>query len=336
MAAPKILVLYNQPLSASDHPASASERMVVSIAEFMAELVKELGYRSSILGLGPEPNVLWRELRKRKPDAVLNLYEGTLDDAETETYVAGILAWSGIPFTGCPPRTLTLARAKHLAKMVMKAGGLPTADFLVVDREPIPAWPGRWPVIVKPAAQDASVGIEHGSVCQNADEYDARVRLVLERFGSPALVEEFIPGRELIVAVTELPDLRAMPPAEILFPSTRPGAWPILTYESKWNPGSPDYDTTPPRYPAEATDELKERLEDLSRRAFRLLGCRDYARIDFRVNDRGEAYVLEVNPNPEISDDACFGYILESAGIPFPDFIRNLIEQTLKRKPARP
>lgn len=332
MLPPKILVLYNEPQSAKDHPAAESEHMVVEIAIFMAELLKEIGYRSTIFGLGTNPKDLWAVLKKQKPDAILNLYEGTLDDAETETYVAGLLAWSGIPFTGCAPQTLSLARAKHMAKLLLKGAGVPTAHFIVIERAPVPECTLRWPVIVKPATQDASVGIEHASVCQNQAELEARVQYVLETFGPPVLVEEFIAGRELFVAVTDLPELTALPAAEILFPAARPGAWQILTYSAKWKPGSADYDTTPPKYPADVTPELAAQLGDLAKRAFRALGCRDYARIDFRVNADNQPFVLEVNPNPEISDDACFGFILKSAGIEFPDFIRSLIEITLKRK----
>jgi D-alanine-D-alanine ligase len=328
-----ILVLYNQPQSTKDHPASESEHMVVEIAQFMAETLKALGYRTSLLGLGPEPDVLWRELKSQKPDAVLNLYEGTLDDAESETYVACLLNWSGIPYTGCPPQTLSLARAKHLTKLLLKGAGLPTADFMVVTGEPIPECRLSWPVIVKPAAQDASVGIEHASVCQNHVEMAARVRHVLDTYGGPVLVEEFIAGRELMVALVALPELKALPPAEVLFRESRPGAWPILTYSGKWKPGHEDYDTTPPKYPADIGPDLAARLGDIAMQAFRLVGCRDYARVDFRVNARNQPFILEINPNPEVSDDACFGYILKSAGIDFADFLKSLIEQTLQRSP---
>lgn len=331
MPPPNILVLYNRPLSSKDHPAAESEHMVVSIAESMASELNAVNYQSSLLALGPDPAELWRALQEQKPDAILNLYEGTLDDAETESYVAGLLAWSGIPFTGCPPQTLSLARMKHVAKAVMKGAGLPTAEFLVVTTEPIPKWTLGWPVMVKPAAQDASVGIEHASVCTSQAEMEARVRHVLKTFGGPVLVEEFINGREIIVAVSEVPTLRYLPPAEILFPAPRDGVWPILTYDSKWKPGSEDYEGTPPRYPAELPDPVSRELGRIAMEAFRLFGCRDYARVDFRL--RGDTpLILELNPNPEISDDACFGLILKSAGISFREFLVDLIEQTLRRK----
>lgn len=330
-----ILVLYNRPLSPKDHPAAESEHMIVCIAESMAAELATANYRTSLLALGRDPAELWRELERQKPDAILNLYEGTLDDAETESYVAGLLAWSGIPFTGCPPQTLSLARAKHIAKAVMKSSGLPTAEFVAVTgAAQIPAWTRGWPVMVKPAAQDASVGIEHASVCTNQTEMEGRVRHVLKTYGGPVLVEEFIDGREIIVAVTETPTLNYLPPAEILFPAApqrAPGAWPILTYASKWKPGSADYEGTPPRYPADLPDELSRELGRIAMAAFRVFGCRDYARVDFRL--RGDQpFLLELNPNPEISDDSCFGLILKSAGISFQTFLVDMIEQTLRRK----
>jgi D-alanine-D-alanine ligase len=334
MPAPKILVLYNRPLSPENSPAWESEHIIIEIAEEIAAIVTKLGYRSSLLALGREPQVLWRELQRRKPDAVLNLYEGTLDDPESETYIAGLLNWSGIPFSGCPPQTLTMARIKHLAKMLFKSAGLPTAEFVVVNDAAAASgpFPLRFPVIVKPATQDASVGIEHASVCQTPEEAEARARLMLERFGPPALVEEFIDGREMWVGVTELPELKAHPPAEMVFGNNEPGAWRILTYSGKWNPGSADFDKSVPEYPAKISPELSARLGELAMRAFRLLGARDYARIDFRVDSANRPYILELNPNPEIASDGYIVGILQSAGIDYEQFLKMLIETTLSRR----
>src|SRR5436305_616678 len=151
---PEVLVLYNRPLLPKGHPEAESEHMVVEIAEFQAKLLQKEGFSARLFGLGPDPAALWAELRERRPDVVLNLYEGTLDDTETESYVTGLLQWSGVPFTGCPMPALTLARAKHTAKRVLRGAGLPTADFLVVEDDPAPTCPLPWPVIVKPATQD--------------------------------------------------------------------------------------------------------------------------------------------------------------------------------------
>jgi D-alanine-D-alanine ligase len=336
MNGPLVLVLYNQPLLPADHPDAESEHTIVDIALHMGEILREDGYRISMLGLRPDPAILWNELRRHKPDVVFNLFEGNLSNTETESYVTGLLEWSGIPHTGSPLRTLTLARAKHLTKQLLRGAGLPTADFFVVQELPVPTCELTWPVIVKPATQDASVGLDQDSVVTNQYQLEQRVAYILETYGAPVLVEEYIEGREFNVAVTEIPEFMSLPPSEIRFDQVRPGAWHILTYAGKWCPGTDAYDLTPPDYPAKISSRLAERLGELARRAYRLLGCRDYARVDFRARPSGKPYILEVNPNPEISATAGFAGCLGSANIRHQDFIKQLIQHALLRRQAQP
>ena len=154
MAAPLVLVLYNQPLLPKGHPDYESEHSVVTIAQKMAEGLVQANFRAKLLGLAHDPLILLQELRRAKPAVVFNLYEGQMEDTETESYVAGLLQWSGVPFTGSPPLALSLARGKHTAKTLLRGAGLPTADFLVVEELPMPECDLSWPVIVKPAKQD--------------------------------------------------------------------------------------------------------------------------------------------------------------------------------------
>src|SRR5687767_10669590 len=129
MANPLVLVLHNKPLLPKDHPEAESEHTVVEIAATVADILQKDGFRTELMGLGRDPALLWNTLRERKPAVVFNLFEGSLDDTETESYVAGLLEWSGIPYTGSPPQALSLARAKHTTKMVLRSGGVPTAAF---------------------------------------------------------------------------------------------------------------------------------------------------------------------------------------------------------------
>src|SRR5205823_5287656 len=156
-------------------------------------------------------------------------------------------------------------------------------------------------------------------------------RYILETYGAPVLVEEFIYGREFNVALVELPELQYLPPAEIVFPQEKPGFWPILTYDGKWKPGTDDYEITPPRYPADISPRIAERLGTIAMQAYRLLGCKDYARVDLRMKPNGKPFILEVNPNPEISANAGFAGCLGSAKIPHPEFIVRLIRHALHR-----
>jgi D-alanine-D-alanine ligase len=289
------------------------------------------GHQVSRLGVGRDPARLLEGIGRLRPDVVFNLFEGLADSGETEAHAAGLLEWLGVPFTGSPYQTLCLARDKPLTKYLLQGAGLPTAPFVVVEDLPVPPCPLEWPVIVKPATQDASVGLDQGSVVTDQRRLHERVAYLLENYGPPVLVEQFIRGRELNVAVVETPELKTLPPSEILFVDKDPEFWPIVTYDAKWKPGSRDYEATPPRYPARVSPRLAGKLATLAKQAFRLLGCRDYARVDFRVRPGGKPCILEVNPNPDFSPLAGMAGGLESAGLTHTQFTLDLVQRALAR-----
>jgi D-alanine-D-alanine ligase len=332
----RVVILHNKPTLALDHPDADSEHEVLYTAEEVGKALADAGFEVQPLGVDHDPGELLEGLRRHQPDVVFNLFEGLANRGETEAHVAGVLEWLGIPFTGCPFRTLCLALNKPLTKRLLRGAGLPTADFFVVDSLPVPPCPVPWPVIVKPAQQDASVGLDQGSVVTAQDRLEERVARLLKNYGPPVLVEQFIPGRELNVALIEAPDLRVLPVSEVLFVDEDPNFWPIVTYDAKWKPGTRDYESTPARYPADVSPRLAERLAALSRQAFRLLGCRDYARVDFRVRPGGKPYILEVNPNPDFSPLAGLSGGLGSAGLTHAQFTVDLVRNALARaqKPA--
>jgi D-alanine-D-alanine ligase len=331
MAAMKVLVLYNDPVLPAGHPDFESEQQVVSTVEIVSKNLAQAGFAVSRLGVGTDSRVLLDCLRELRPDVVFNLFEGIPDQPNTEAFVAGLLEWSGIPFTGSPFMTLTLARSKHQCKYLFLGAGMPTPEFLVVHDLAVPECRLPWPVIVKPAQEDASVGLDQGSVVTDQHGLNRRVAKLLKAYGPPILVEEFIPGRELNVSIIEDPGLRVLPISEVLFVNQEPGYWPIVTYDAKWRPGSRDFEATPPRYPADVTPKLTERLGEIARQAFRLLGCRDYARCDFRVRPNGKPYLLEVNPNPDFCDMAGLAGSLNSAGFPHEQFTVDLVHIALAR-----
>jgi D-alanine-D-alanine ligase len=196
---------------------------------------------------------------------------------------------------------------------------------------PVPENALGWPVIVKPADQDASVGLDQGSVVTDHEKLSERVAYLLETYGGSVLVEQFIRGREFNVGVVEAPELRVLPVSEILFTDPSPDFWPIVTYDGKWKPGSRDYESTPPKYPADVAPRLRLKLERLATAAFRLLACRDYARVDFRVSATGKPYILEVNPNPDFSPTAGLAGGLMSAGLTHAGFTVDLVRRALAR-----
>jgi D-alanine-D-alanine ligase len=326
-----VVILYNEPVLPAEHPDAVSEHEILETVEAVAKNLSEASFEVVSLGVGNNPRILVEGLHRLRPAVVFNLFEGLADRGGTEAFVAGILEWLEIPFTGCPFQTLCVARSKHLTKHLLQGAGLPTPEFFVVDNLPLPERRLAWPVIVKPAQQDASVGLDQGSVVTDRKRLEQRVAWVLERYGGPVLVEQFIAGRELNVGMIEAPDLRTLPPSEVLFVDKDPSFWPIVTYDAKWTPGSRDYEATPARYPAEVSARLARRLEGLARQAFRLLGCRDYARVDFRVRSPGKPYILEVNPNPDFSPNAGMAGGLGSAGITHAQFTVDLVRRALAR-----
>src|SRR3569623_1892619 len=168
----------------------------------------------------------------------------------------------------------------HMAKRLFLGEGLPTAPFFVFEpgQTPLAECPLKFPVIVKPAQQDASGGIGQQSVATDLDGLNDRVLYLTEQFGQPAIVEEFIFGRELTVALVEMPDLRLLPGTEVVFPQAGPGYWPLLSYDAKWTKGSAEYETTDYHFKAELSPELAAEIERSAKRTFRLLGARAYAR----------------------------------------------------------
>jgi D-alanine-D-alanine ligase len=321
---PHICVLYNLPVLPPGDPDAVAEVESVETAQIVAEILKSAGYRVTLLGLDLNPQPLLDLAARDRPDAVFNLFEGLASASGTEAVLAGLLDWLGIPYTGCPPLALTLCRDKPRAKLLMQAAGIPTPAFVSVTALPCPAWPHGWPALVKPGSEDASVGLDHDCVVADQPHLERQVKRLLDRYAPPALVEEFIPGREFNLGVIADPQPRVLPLAEIVFAPPGPGRWPIVTYEAKWVADSQDDRATRPVCPAEADPALAERLRELALQAFRLFGCRHYARCDFRVDPQGKPYLLEVNPNPDIHPEAGLARALGVAGISHPAFISGL------------
>jgi D-alanine-D-alanine ligase len=326
-----ILVLYNLPTLDPAHPEAESEREALETAAIVAEELQASGHRLSRLGINHDPMPLLHLIREDRPAAVFNLFEGTAMQGQTEATVAGLLEWAQVPFTGSPSLALTIARDKPRAKLLLQGAGLPTPAFRMADQLPVSAEGLNWPVILKPAREDASIGLDQESVVSSPGQLNERTERLLRSYGPPVLIEEYVAGREFNLTVIEDPSPRVLPIAEIAFATAEPNLWPIVTYDAKWKPESRDFLASPPRCPADVAPHLEEQLRWLALQAFQLLGCRQYARIDFRVDDRGHPFILEVNPNPDLHPDSGLAKTLLVVGISHAQFTGSLIEELLSR-----
>ena len=327
----KVAVLYNAPMLPPDHPDSASEADVAEVACVVAEGLNRQGYDAWPLAADPPVGKLVGQLANPVPDLIFNLIEGFGGDSGGEAHVTGLLELLGLPYTGCPPEAQSLCHSKARTKALLKGMGLPTAPFAVVrSGEPIPRWRGPWPVIVKPEAEDASLGIDQQSVARTPEAIvEAVARLRVAHIGD-VLFEAYLPGREFNVGVLGLPEPESLPIAEILY-NVPDGSWPILTYAAKWHVGSPEDLATRPVCPADVEPSLAATLGSMAVEAFRATGCRDYARVDFRLDADGSPMILEVNPNPDIGPKAGWARALGVSGRDYDATLAKLVEQAKAR-----
>jgi len=239
-------------------------------------------------------------LRASAPDMVFNMAEG-LSGPDREAHIPALLERWGIPFTGSSARTLRTCLDKAATKRVLQQHGLPTPAYAVIscaDRVPeLPAFP----LIVKPLHEGSSKGIEQASIVQTRAALPARVAYVLATYRQPALVETFVPGREFTVALLgNGAEVTVLPLVEICFAALLPGALPLYSYAAKWLWDTPEHALDILRCPTDLPAALARLIIDLCRRAFLALECRDWCRIDVRLDTHGQPQILELNPLPGI------------------------------------
>jgi D-alanine-D-alanine ligase len=326
----RVTILYNAPSIAADDMRFASEADVVEVASEIATSLERGGFEVSLLAAAPPLGPLVSVLENEPPDVVFNLIEGYGGRSAGEAWITGVLELLGIPYTGCPSEAQSLCHSKSRTKALLTGLGLPTAPMLLHATDDLPDPPFEGPYFVKPDAEDASLGIDQESVVPDRAGLVARVEQLRTLYGPEVLIESYLPGGEFNVGVLALPDPVPLSVAEVLY-SPKPWDWPILTYDAKWAIGSLEDRASPIRCPAEIADDLAIELGRLAVSTFRSTGCRDYARVDFRLNAAGEPMILEVNPNPDLGPTAGWARALRASGREYNETLVALVEQAIAR-----
>lgn len=330
----KVAVCFNrapsQPLKGSGKDIISEQGAEKEAYEVRAALEKR-GYAARLVPLGSDLATFISELQQLAPSVVFNLCEGFWGESRQEMNVASIFELMRLPFTGATPLCLGLTGDKVRTKDLLVRYHLPTPKYAV-------AKPGQhvlrthdmaFPLIVKPRAEDASLGITADSVVTTDKTLRDRVQFIHETYRQEALIEEFIEGRELNVAVLGDRRYETLPISEIVFGEGL--VRPIVSYDGKWLETSDEFARTRPVCPAPLRSKEDMLIRDVALRACKILECRDYARVDIRLRE-GVPYILEVNANPDISPDAGLARAAKIAGITYPALIERILDMAMHRK----
>ncbi|MFL5319234.1 MAG: ATP-grasp domain-containing protein [Myxococcaceae bacterium] len=271
------------------------------------------------------------ELRARSPDLVINLCESLAADSRGEMAVPALLDVLGVSYTGSSALSLGLALHKDKAKELLRARNVATPEFHVVSKlEDVVTVELPFPLIVKPAREDASVGVDFDSVVHDRKALGKACGWVLRNLHQPALVERFVEGREIYVPILGNSPRRALPLSEIHFGKAFEGRPNIVSYRAKWELDSPECIDSPSG-PCTLDEVTQERVVRTALAAFDALDCRDYGRVDLRLSSSGEPYVIDINPNCDLHPEAGFARSAAAAGIDFAALAQRLVEISLER-----
>ncbi len=300
------------------------------------EGLRYMGHEAQPLGLSDNLGKVREAIAELKPHVAFNLLEEFHGVAVYDQHVVSYLELMKLPYTGCNPRGLMLAHDKGLCKQILSYHRISTPKFALVPqgRRPRIRRGLQYPLLVKSAIEEASLGIAQASVVHSEEKLVERVRFVHEQLGTDALVEEYIEGRELYVGVLGNSRLVTLPVWEMLFTKMPDNVPRIATAKVKWDL---DYQAKVGVRTQAATnipDALLQRIQKLCKRVYRALSLSGYARMDLRLTDDGRIYVLEANPNPYLADGEDFAESAHKAGMDYPALLHRILNLGLSYKAA--
>jgi D-alanine-D-alanine ligase len=303
----------------------------------VARALRHHKHRVSVLGIHGDIKKLLVGLARRKPELMFNLMETFGDTDLGAVGLAGVLDLLRVPYTGSGPGELYLQEDKALTKKLLAFDGIPYPDFAVFSKDADLETGGklRMPLFVKPLRMDSSIGIDARSLVHDATELMRRVVMIHDKVNDSALVEEYIEGREFYVGVLGNVEPVAFRPIEMDFSGMPDGKPHVLDSKAKWDEKSAEYKGTRAVL-ADVPDELKARLQKTALAAYRALRVRDYGRVDMRLTEAGEIYVIEVNASCYLEQTGEFATAAAAAGLDYPTLIQRITETAMQRHGRAP
>ena len=332
----RVTVLYNTDYG-GDPQAKVDASSVAGAARAIVAALRGHGHTTALVGItGPDVFDVLSRLRAEPPDLVFNLCESMAGEPRNEPTFVGLLDLFGIPYTGSDLLALASCLYKHRTKDILIGRGVATPPFRLIER--VHELEDRWldgldyPWFLKLVREDASVGITEDNVVRSPAALRRRAAALLETYDQPVLAERYVEGREInVTLVGNRRDLRVLPLHEIDFaamPADRPR---IVSYAAKWDENHVDYVGTKPVPLRDASPALVAAVERTAREAWFALGLRDYGRVDLRVDAAGTPWVIDVNPNCDLSPDAGVARSARVAGLSYEQLIDNVATAAWRR-----
>ena len=302
----------------------------------VASTLRDLGHEVQVLGVSHDLPPIRDLVEGWEADIVFNLLMEFRDVGAFQAHVASYLELLGVPFTGCNSLGIQLSRDKALSKKLLLHHGVPTPRFSVFPRgRPVrPRGDPERPLIVKSVDEEASLGISQASVVTSREKLVERVEFVHDSVGSDALVEEYVPGRELTLSVLGNQRLMTFPPWELFFENLPEGSLPIATARAKFDLAYQrrvGIDSGPAR---DLPAGLPGSLARIARRIYRVLGLSGYARLDLRLTPESEIFVIEANATPDVAADEDFARAAREAGLTYPRLLQRILNLGLAWRPS--
>ncbi len=334
----RVLVLMHEDLVPPEQVNGQDLQSVAWRTEYdVVATLKKLAHDVYPLGVKSDLSVIQAAIDQWKPDIAFNLLEEFDGVAVYDQHVVSYLELLHMPYTGCNPRGLMLARDKVLTKKVLAFHRIPYPEFMEVPQGRGTKRPKQlaFPLIVKSVTEEASLGISQASIVEDDDKLSERVAFVHNSVGSGALVERYIEGREFYVGVIGNGHLQALPVWELIMDKLPDDAKRIATERVKWSRKYQQKYGITSREAVNLPESKTQEIQDLAKRVYRALGLSGYARIDMRMDAEAQLYVLEANPNPQIAEDEDFADSAKETGYTYTELLQELLNVGLRWRPAK-